>query len=232
MYYTITQEGAALVIEDNNFYIHKDDPRWEDVLSLIAKGDEPGLLYLLDRAKPVQSYISESGDFTISDGIVYYKDEPVENELVNLIVNNMEYNIPFEHLVKFYEKLQTNPSYRSREQLWNFITKMEFPICSDGDFIAWKGVDTDRWDLHSHTVQYLDGETYRMDRSQVSDDPKDACAPGLHIGTQSYAGSWGPTVIACKINPRDVVRVPYDHSYEKCAVCKLKVISEVGFIKY
>ena len=236
VHFTVYKDSISLAINGKFLSVSGDDPMFETIMTMVSDIDnytDDDFLDILDISKPVASYISESGDTEIKDGVIYYKGEPIESSMTDLILENMELNLPFQNLVNFYEKLQDNPSYRSRNQLWNFISKFEFPISHDGDFIAWKGVDSDYYDIKTRTIKYESGKIVEMPRSQVSDDPAEACAPGLHVGTQDYASSWAGysgRVIACKVNPRDVVRVPYDHNYSKCATCRLEVLGEVNFI--
>lgn len=52
----------------------------------------------------------------------------------------------------------------------------------------------------------------------------------VHVGSKSYASSFsnGGKVVICKINPADVVCVPYDSSQQKMRVCKYVVVGEDG----
>jgi hypothetical protein len=49
----------------------------------------------------------------------------------------------------------------------------------------------------------------------------------LHVGTFAYAADYGDVVLACEVNPADVVTVPYDYDGAKIRVCRYKVVKEV-----
>ena len=227
--YTIFPDKVLVILDGEIFEVYEGDLNYEALLEAVKNDDVKAIKELVNIKAQVASYVDGNWEIT-EDGQVLYKDKPVEGPMIDLILEFYERGLPFNHLTRFYEKLQQNPSYRSRQQLWNFLAKYEFPILPNGNFLAYKGVEADRYDRHSRSIKYEDGAVVEMDRSQVSDDPMDACAPGLHVGTYSYANSWARdngVVILVEVNPRDVVRVPYDHDHQKCATCKLFVKGEI-----
>ena len=68
------------------------------------------------------------------------------------------------------------------------------------------------------------GATMAQQASQIEielNKGAQACGHGFHVGTMNYASQFGGSnrhLMACKVNPKDVVSVPYDHSCEKCRV--------------
>jgi hypothetical protein len=131
-------------------------------------------------------------------------------------------------ILRFYERLQKNPSKRSVDQLFPFLDKMNIPITEDGCFLAYKGVRDDYMDQHSGTISNRPGTTVKLPRNLVSDDPKEECHFGLHVGAQGYAVGFGSRTVICKVDPENVVCVPYDHSHQKMRVCEYKVIGNYG----
>ena len=228
--FIITDDTIILILSGDvyTFDRKKQTELADEVLKAIEEANFRVLPSLVDKLESLKGYVY--GDFEIRDGQLTYKGEVIEDEMSRKILEFKEKKLPFKYLLNFYKRLQKNPSYRSREQLWSFLNKIGIPITQDGYIIGWKGVHSDRYDRHSRTIQYNDGDIVRMDRAKVSDDPKDACAAGLHVGTLEYATRWaGPSgvVIACKVDPADVVRVPYDHGFSKLATCRLEVLKEV-----
>ncbi len=131
-------------------------------------------------------------------------------------------------LLRFYERLQKNPSKRSVDQLFPFLDKMNIPITADGCFLAYKGVNSDYTDRHSGTISNRPGTTVKLPRNLVSDDPREECHFGLHVGARSYAGNFADKMVICKVDPENVVCVPYDNSQQKMRVCEYKVIGNYG----
>lgn len=131
-------------------------------------------------------------------------------------------------ILRFYERLQKNPSKRSVDQLFPFLDKMHIPITGDGCFLAYKGVNDDYTDRHSGTISNRPGTTVKLSRNLVSDDPREECHFGLHVGAQGYARSFADRMVICKVDPEHVVCVPYDNSQQKMRVCEYKVIGNYG----
>lgn len=127
----------------------------------------------------------------------------------------------------FWERLQQNPSYRSVEQLWRFLSQKGIPFTKDGCFLAYKSVRSNYLDHHSGEYDNTPGRINRMDRNKVSDDPQTPCHEGFHVGALEYARTFGGSpsiIVVCKVNPKDVVCVPYDSSSQKMRVCEYKVV--------
>lgn len=127
-------------------------------------------------------------------------------------------------MLRFYERLQKNPSKRSVDQLFPFLDKLNIPITKDGCFLAYKSVRDDYRDKHSGTIDNRPGTTVKLARNLVSDDPREACHFGLHVGAVGYARTFSDKMVICKVDPEHVVCVPYDSSQEKMRVCEYKVI--------
>lgn len=131
-------------------------------------------------------------------------------------------------ILRFYERLQRNPSSRSVNQLFPFLEKLNIPITEDGCFLAYKSVRNDYMDAHSGTISNKPGTTVKLPRNLVSDDPKEACHFGLHVGAPHYAGTFSDKLMIAKVDPEHVVCVPYDSSREKMRVCEYKIIGHAG----
>lgn len=177
---------------------------------------------------------------TEKDGEIYYGDNRISGEIVERILTFKRKGIPFLPLWNFLEKLMLNPDARSREQLYTFIESNPFPPLSvDGDILAYKKVKGDWTSVHRgygivNGVIYenanLDnsiGNVVTMPRDKVNADPEVGCSYGLHVGSLEYVSSFsGEIVVIVKVDPKDVVSVPKDASYQKIRVCKYEVVAE------
>lgn len=130
--------------------------------------------------------------------------------------------------LKFAERLQKNPSFRSVQQLHGFLEHSNIPITKDGCFLAYKGVTSELKDKHSGKIDNHPGVVNEMPRNQVSDDPEVACHYGFHVGDLSYARGFASRTIVCKIDPADVVCVPKDSEQRKVRVCRYRVVGFYG----
>jgi len=139
---------------------------------------------------------------------------------------------PRSYLLRFWDKLQENPSRNSIKMLYRFLDHNGHIIMADGDFIAYKAVTTDLLDHHTKTNKHKVGCVIKMDREKVNPNPNETCASGLHIASWEYLKDFHPEnsrYFEVLVNPKDVVAVPNDYDGTKCRVARYKVYREVKF---
>jgi len=210
--------------------INADDPVYEKCKEALKDGDEELILKLLYE---VENKVKASIDKTLAAGVelvegryVTIDGETVGQELSKRIMDLAEEGLPFDAMVEFWRNLSENPSFRAVTGLFRFLETNHFPITPDGHFIAWKGIGSNFKDLHSNTMDNSVGAVVKMPRNHVNEDPNVACATGLHVASHEYATEnyGGAVVVEVKVNPKNVVAVPYDHNSEKLRACEYKVV--------
>lgn len=164
------------------------------------------------------------GRFSLDGNSVLFDGRHLPAEINDRIVQMAAAGESPEPLFRFWERLQLNPSARSVSQLWNFLALCGIPLTSDGHFLAYKGIRSDMRDKRTGQIDNSPGQVIRVQRNQVSDDPDEPCHFGLHVGSLEYATDFGEQVVIAKVDPRDVVCVPNDHSYQKMRVCEYRVV--------
>jgi len=167
------------------------------------------------------------GEFHHKDGQIFRGEDALPVELGDAIMRHVNQNAPVKHFLAFWDRLRLNPSMRSTEQLFRFLQHNEgFSITEDGYFVAYKGVTSDYMDQYSKTISNAIGATVEMPRNKISDDPALGCHFGLHVGAYEYASGFGPHTVLVKVDPADVVCVPYDCDHQKMRVCKYTVVGD------
>jgi hypothetical protein len=133
----------------------------------------------------------------------------------------------------FVKKLSKNPSFKVVKSLYDFLSVNNVPLTENGNFRAYKKVDFDYMDLHSHTIRNAIGDEPSMNRNEVEDDPNKCCSAGLHACSKSYLEHYGSNdsavnrIVIVEIDPVDVVSIPTDYNNAKMRVCKYKVVDEL-----
>ena len=233
--YMISGDGnITLVLNGEQFFIVKEDSSYDKVrqaLSDNASAEE--LLVLVDKEKEVADYV-HSTDIQIKNGCVFYNGEEVHNTLTDRILTFMKEGLPVAPLVNFLEKLMQNPSYSARQELFDFLEHKHLPVTEDGDFLAYKAVNSTYMDKYTGKFSNAIGSYVEMVRWNVDDDRGHGCASGLHAGTLEYVQSYGSfhdgdgadKCIIVKINPTDVVSVPTDSNCQKLRTCKYLVLRD------
>ena len=226
--------NITIVLKGEQFYINTDDPTYESVLQALKDGaTEDEMFVLIDKVSTVKQYTLGS-DIEVKDGCIFFQGEAVHNTVTERILKFLEEGLPVTPLVNFLVKLMENPSYSSRNQLYDFLENKNLPITEDGDFLAYKAVTSSYLDKHSHTLSNQIGETLSMARWGVDDERDHGCSSGLHAGALEYVQSYGcfsdredsDKCIIVKINPAHVVSVPKDSYCQKLRTCEYQVLKD------
>lgn len=171
------------------------------------------------------------GKFKVSNGQVSYNGDVLPSEINDRLFEMATLGDDPTPLMKFWEKLQLNPSMNSVNQLWRFLQNCGIPLTADGCFLAYKAVKRDFKDVYSGTIDNTPGQVVEMPRNKISDNPDEYCHFGLHVGALQYAQNFGghdARLVICKIDPQHVVSVPNDHSSQKMRVCRYEVVGMHG----
>lgn len=239
--------GPNGVLQADSFH-----PHWQAIVSAAESGDER-VYELFDvraglgrRLEMISDRVSYNGTDVLFDG------NPVHTVLADQIKRALESGeADYMPLIRFWEKLESNPQAHSKEQAYRWLATHDFKITEDGDVVAYKGVRTlgtgEFSSISSSQVAdtpsgYVDGvpvpplsvvtqsigSVVTMPRDEVKHDPSVACHRGLHVGDWSYARQFAKgAVLEVHVNPRDIVSVPSDESSRKVRTCKYKVVSVV-----
>lgn len=248
------------IIDGNVYTAEKTHANWRNLIQAVTLADDDSdldeLIRLFDPAEAVQTYFRRVSErVSVAGGHVYLDGEEVNGGLANMIIRYINENDESraQALINFLEKVTTNPNEHSREQLYDWLSRYDFAINDEGNFLAYKGVyarsvkdEDNEQDLAKYPYEssssgraVVDGTVYNgripngigavveMPRSSVQHDPSVGCHTGLHAGTWEYASTFthGPCLLV-EINPRDVVSVPTDCSWAKIRTCRY-VVKEV-----
>lgn len=249
VYYSLfnDNEGSTIsvVIDGQAFGATDAHPFWDKILQAVVidrSQDADTVANLFDLSQQAgQKFQKLSERVTVASGEVRFDGDVIHSSLTDQILRFIEEGVAdWQPLVNFFEKVMTNPTEHSREQLFQWIEKQDITLTQDGDMVAYKGVESDHNGGYRSTsagTAIVDGVVVKgkipnaiggvveMPRSNVTHDPHNACSSGLHIGSFSYAQSYshGGCMLEVHVNPRDVVSVPNDGQGEKARVCRYVV---------
>lgn len=227
------------------FEADSNHPHWQTILVGLEHND-PSIFELFDvqggmvkRLKALSDRVEYDGTNILFDGDVI--NSALSDQILRFIKQGVGDYAP---LVRFWEKLASNPNEHSREQLYRWLKTHNFTITNDGDIVGYKGVKIVDEDSYvsvnagkatvngkavSGQIPNNPGSIITMPRSEVQHDPAVGCHTGLHVGTWDYANSFTRgAVLEVHVNPRDVVSVPTDCSDAKMRCCKYKIVQRLG----
>jgi len=223
---------------------HSSHPNFERIVLGVLDDDE-SVLELFDVSLTVATRFDNLSErVSVANGRVYFDGVEVDNALTSQILRFLDEDVEdWYPLVNFFENVQQNPQEYSREQLFSWLDKRDFTITPGGMIVGYKGVkknDDGTFTSISTGTAIVDGESktgaipneigseVTMPRDQVAFDPSTGCSTGLHVGTYEYANGFADgALLEVHVNPRDVVSVPEDSSFQKMRVCRYRVVNVI-----
>jgi hypothetical protein len=169
------------------------------------------------------------------DRALYHNGKPLDTGLTRRILQHMDDGEDglAEPLKKFLDNVLENPSYRSVQGLYDWVSKSGLPITGDGQILGYKIVDKNYRSI-SPMGPKMDnsvGKIVEQDRNQCDEDPDQTCSAGLHFCSPGYLPhygcSTGSRIVVVKVHPRDVVAFPRDYNTAKGRACRYEVVGEV-----
>jgi len=232
--YILTEESLTVVIEGKAHTMNNGHPAWLQAKQALASEEWDKLSNMFDVAKAVKDYLDEEASIEVKDSTVYFGGEALHNVVVDKILKFMSEGAPFKPLVKFLGKLMDNPSRRAVNELYTFLEHKSMPITPEGNFLAYKGVNSEFKDFYSRKFSNKVGDVLEMTRNGVCDDAAIGCSYGFHAGSYEYAkgyASGGGNLMVVEIDPADVVSVPTDCDCQKLRTSKYKVVGHYESIE-
>jgi hypothetical protein len=216
-----------------------DHPNWKEMLKAIADNQPVLLKSLIDIPSTITKWFRQ-GQVTVQNGEVFYGSRKLGGVVVDRILDFIRTGKPVQPMLKFVEKLMSNPSHRAVEELYSFLEHKNLPITTDGNFLAYKGIQTDFYSITAGKITVIrgvvkDGKIYNrigelieVRRNEVDDNKERHCSQGIHAGSLEYATNFGRggRVVIVEIDPADVVSIPSDCDCQKLRTCKYEVVSE------
>lgn len=236
--YTLTNNSITVVLNNKVYTVSNGQPQWEPVLDAIRNNDEKKLHDVLSVANTIVSFTE--GNVIVKDNQVFYRNVPLDNYVVEKVLDFAKNKLPLQPVLRFINNLMKNPSRRAVQELYKFLEHKNMPITPEGNFLAYKGVQSDYYSKTSGNIIVIKGtvrdgkiynginEVIEVERNGVCDDKNLGCSSGLHAGSVAYATDFGRggRVVIVEINPADVVSVPDDCNCQKLRACRYKVVGE------
>lgn len=222
--FSLTNESLTIFVGGLPTTVLAGTVQYNQLREAILKNEWDIIPTLLAPGGALARYLGS--EFKVDGTTISYRGVALPASLNGRIQEMANQGLDPSPLLRFYERLHKNPSFRSREQLFDFMQHLDIAIEDDGTFLAYKGINENYTDCHTGTIDNSPGTFHVMERNLISDDPNEACHFGFHVGALSYASTFGPVTMICRVDPADVVCVPYDHSHKKMRVCKYEVVGE------
>lgn len=223
--YVIQDNFVSVVLNGRPFQLLASHPTFKKMVKALRAKKWAKVPDLVNIAQAISN--RSHGNVEVMNGEVYYKGTPVNSSLTKMMLNLIEHNKPVTHMIKFMDNLYRNPNPAAINSLYEFLNAYAMPITDDGCFVAYKRVDEDYKDCHSHSVDNHVGQVPVMDRREVDKNSKNECSRGYHFCSRAYLQYFsGGHLMAIKVNPADVDEIP-EVSCGKGRSWRYEVIAEI-----
>lgn len=233
----IEGKGQIIVVHNGEMY-SVDSGHPEFPLYFKAAHEGTPFEEVLNSLGGLTKIVQLSDRMSLTDGVLTFDGEVVDTALATAIKRYHAEGRDMTGLVNFMTKLyDATDSYRIRNFTWQWLEQQRLEVTVDGNILGYRGLQHDMHSKHDGGayvdgtwvdghVPNLPGTVISLPRAKVSDDPDVNCGPGLHVGSESYARSWGPRHIIVEVEPKDIVSVPKS-STNKMRVSRFRVIEEI-----
>lgn len=225
--YLLTPHKLTIVGNGRHVQIEKTHQQFEKIKQLLKERKFEEILEIVDTKTKIKKYMNNKVE--IENGVVTYNGVNLHGKLIDRILQFQKEDFDYEPLIKFLENQLQNPVESAVDSLYDFIEHGNMPITQDGCFLAYKCVGYDFRDCYTGTFDNNVGQICKMNRMDCDFDRGNSCSSGLHVCTFDYIKSFysiGNRVMIVKVNPKDVISVPYDYSNAKMRCCEYEVIEE------
>ena len=224
----LKHDDTVTVVYDGNVRtFDRTSPQYDVIIDYLKTGRMDELPEYLNSFK--KSIESKYEGFTVEDDIVYVDGKALPTTIGNKLQEFAKEGLPYKHILRFWTRLQKNPSRTCVNEIFGFLNNNNIPIFEDGCILAWKSVRGDFRDWHSNSILNRVGDTIEVPRNTV-DDSRQSCSNGIHFGNFEYASHFndgkGGHLLEGKIDPADVVSIPEEGNWQKMRVCKYTITRE------
>lgn len=251
--FIIQGKNVVLVVDNKPHTITEEHLNYNLLLQALKQKDWDSVRALVSVSKAIEVY--SASKFAVVNGVLTKDGEEVHSVIATRILDMFKNGFDINPLLNFVANLDANPSYRAKQESYQFIEKGNLPITEDGCFLAYKKVRDTYYDVHSNqvlnkpydkldatdlaklpykskngvTVDIVNKQTrVAMPRNEVNDNSEQTCSYGLHFCSIGYLKHFsGERIVILKINPKDIVSIPKDYNDTKGRCSEYLVVGEV-----
>lgn len=126
-------DGEAVTVTDSH-------PNYLRIAQALLADEDPSEWMDPTVATAASVVVNLSARVSVVDDVVHFDGEPVHSGLASTIERYHREGRDATNLVRFMERLASNPSENSREQLFNWTQAQDLTIDRDGFIVGYKGV--------------------------------------------------------------------------------------------
>ena len=235
--YILTPAGASGMIDMKPFNVDRSHQNFDAILEALKAEEWHRIHDLINVTKQIATAINAVGGST-SDriqicadaGVILFDGHEIRNTLVDRIIKMLADGFNVKPMCQFLENCM-DLRKEVADRIFDWIEAGCMPITEDGCFLAFKRVRDDYMSFYDGETMNAVGSWVRLPRSMCDDDQHNTCSKGLHFCSQGYLPSYhggAGRILVLKVNPKDVVAIPYEYGTAKGRACAYEVVTELS----
>lgn len=235
--YIMTPNGVSGMIDMNPFNVNNSHQNFDAIIEALKHKEWDRVHDLINITNQIAQAIADTGgnekgriQICSAAGVILFDGIEIRNTLVDRIIKMLADGFDVKPMCAFLENCM-DLRKEIADRIFDWIEAGCMPITEDGCFLAYKRVNADYTSFHDGKTMNPVGGWVRLPRSMCDDDQHNTCSAGLHFCSQgylpSYHGGMG-RILVLKINPKDVVAIPYEYGTAKGRACAYEVVTELS----
>jgi hypothetical protein len=208
-----------------------NDEHRREVNDAIANDDDDKLIELVTPAIAVARALTKNvmgHTVELTENELLLDGRPLNHYTASIALRMAKEGSNSDPLLNFIVRCESNPSFRSVQELYKFLEYGQMPLTPSGHFLAYKRVRADYKDVYSGTLDNSVGQYVSMPRNQVDDNSENTCSYGLHFCSYEYLAHFsGERIVVLMIDPANVVSIPPDYNNTKGRCSAYQVVGEL-----
>lgn len=239
--YTITPGAITVVVGNRPKVVTRSAMNFVQLAEELRRSTHN--VELIAELADISTFIARvtHGEVQIAEGAVRWRGQSVKNVIAERLIDLLQAGHDTKPISNFLDRVMQNPddvkafdpTKTVQDELFLWLESGAQPITPSGMILAFKYVDSNYKDQHTHTIDNSVGQQPTMARSQVDPDRNRTCSRGLHFCSYGYLPQYGNGsnyhIMIVEVDPADVVAVPSDFSNQKGRTWTYKVVGEVEY---
>lgn len=233
--FILTADGVAGMADNIPFNASNSHPNYHLIIADLKAGSYDRIHSLINTSSQIKQLVSSTTpdmDGIVIDaaaGVVLIDGHELDNAVVGRILRMANEGFDVQPMRKFLANMMLLPKTVA-DRVFEWVEAGAMPITSDGCVLAYKRVADNYTSFYDGKTKNDVGSIVKLPRALCDDNQHNTCSAGLHFCSQEYLpqyhGGQG-RVLVLKINPKDIVAIPFEYGISKGRACEYEIVSEL-----
>lgn len=235
--FIMTPNGVSGMIDMKPFNVNQSHQNFNAIVEALKAEEWDRIHDLINVTKQIAQSIRETGgnengriQICSAAGVILFDGLEIRNTLVDRIIKMLADGFNVKPMCALLENCM-DLRKEVADRIFDWIEAGCMPITDDGCFLAFKRVNFDYTSFYDGKTMNAVGSWVRLPRSMCDDNQHNTCSSGLHFCSQGYLPSYhggDGRILVLKVNPKDVIAIPYEYGTAKGRACAYEVVTELS----